>query len=170
MAKFLSAHESASGIRARAPWAANLAEFEWARAEVFDAPDGPVLAREELIGMAPEQLGSVRLCLGSWVLLRVFEYPVDQLWQTGIRAEELASQPASASTAMLVWRREEEVRHRCLELREHEALALVGAELRFAELCEWAASQVEDCDAPALAAGWLERWTADGLLRGVDVP
>ena len=85
MSKFLSAHESASGIRVRAPWAANLAEFEWARADVFDALDGPALAREELSGVSPEQFGSLRLSLGSWVLLRAFEYPVDQLWRSGMR-------------------------------------------------------------------------------------
>jgi len=32
--------------------------------------------------------------------------------------------------------------------------------------CEWAATQVDENDAPTLAAGWLEGWIADGLLRG----
>jgi hypothetical protein len=168
LAEFLSAHAAAAGIRARAPWASELAELEWARAEVFDALDGPLLLREALSGITPERLGALRLGLGCWVALRAFEYPVDRFWQTGLRGETVVAEAVPDSTSMVVWRRNEEVLHRRLEPREQQALDLVAGKVRFSELCDWAARQVGDAEAPAQAAGWLERWTADGLLCGSE--
>ena len=138
------------------------------RAEVFDALDGPVLLREALSGIPPERFGSLRLGLGCWVALRAFEYPVDRFWQAGLREEAVVAEAAPDTTSMVVWRRAEEVLHRRLELREEQALGLVAGKIRFSELCDWAARQVGDAEAPALTAGWLERWIADGLLCGAE--
>lgn len=166
LTNFIASHRAAAGIRARSPWAANLAALESARIDVFDVADGSVLARQSLIGMAPKEFGSLRLFLGPWVLLRVFEYPVDRIWSSATRGEKHDSDRAAARTSVLVWRNQETVLHRRLESREEAALLLVGRGISFEGLCEWTAEQIGEAEAPAETSGWLERWVGDGLLVG----
>ena len=176
---FVSAHEAAGGIRGRADWAGDLAAFEWMRAEVFDASDHPVQTREALSALGPEEWVSLPLRLGPWVIVRSFDHPVDLLWREAIRNESddspfpLSESPTSrtssatpdSTTRMIVWRRQEEVLHRRLDDLEDDALAHVQLGVDFAELCEWTATRVGESEAPNRAAGWLEQWLADGLLR-----
>jgi hypothetical protein len=164
LADFLSAHAAAAGIRARAPWAFELAVFEWARVDVFDVTDGVVLTAASLASLAPEEFGSQNLRLGPWARLRSFEYPVDQIWAAANRGEEIDPELAASTTNALVWRKEEAVLHRRVEQLEEAALALVGSGIRFDELCEWTATEIGESEAPAQAAGWLGQWVADGLL------
>jgi hypothetical protein len=164
LANFILSHEAAAGIRARAPWASDLAAFEWARVDAFDAADGLVLARESLASLAPEAFGSLLLCLGPWALLHSFEHPVDRIWASATRGEELDSETAVGGASLLVWRRDERVMHRRVEPHEAAALALLRHGVRFESLCEWAATRIGESEAPAQAARWLERWLADGLL------
>lgn len=162
---FLSSHAAAAGIRARSPWASDLAAFEWARVDAFDAADASVLRRESLAALAPEAFGSMQLRFGPWVRLRRFEHPVDRLWASATRGDEPQGSEAAASAAsMLVWRKDETVLHRRLEPLEEAALAPLRQGLRFDALCERAALDLGEAEAPAQAARWLERWVADGLL------
>jgi len=168
--EFLASHAAAEGIRQRASWAADLARLEWTRVDVFDIEDGRVLVRDALAALAPEEFGSLKLALAPWAVVRSFDHPVDGLWKIGMRNEESAIPQASPEpVSLLIWRRDERVRHRRLEPLESSALCLLEQQTSFAALCEWAAAQVDENDAPALAAGWLERWIADGLLTGLGL-
>jgi hypothetical protein len=162
---FMASHEAAAGIRDRAPWAADLAAFEWARVDVFDAEDAPLLTREALAARAPETFGTLWLCLGPWVRLEHFEHPVDGFWRLGCEGEQPASNAWADPVGMLVWRQHEKVVHRRVDPLEEEALTLTKSGSDFANLCEWLATRVDEADAPAQAAGWLEQWLADGLLE-----
>lgn len=170
MAGFLSAHDAAAGIRARAAWASDLAGLEWARGEVFDVQDGAVLARASLTSLAPDEFPSLRLDLGSWVQLRRFDSPVDRIWTSATRetmevsTATLLCEEAEGEVCVLIWRKDEVVLHRRVEELEAEALDRVRCGIQFADLCEWAATKIGEEEAPAQTAGWLETWLADGLL------
>jgi hypothetical protein len=166
LAGFLSNHDAAGEIRAQAPWAGDLAAFEWTRAEVFDAPDAPVLLRSDLASLAAEQFGDLQLRRGPWTRCDRYDHAVARLWRAGQEGEGIVPDDAIEETHMLVWRREERVLHRSLESAEAGALLLLGEGRSFAALCEWAAGRVDEAAAPALAAGWLEQWIADGILLG----
>jgi hypothetical protein len=169
---FLAAHEAAAGLRQRAPWAPDLAAFEWARVEVFDAADHGVFERNDLVGVEPEAFAALPMKLGGWVLLCGLDHPVDEIWRDRARGEardpSLSPLVTRSRTELIVWRRHEGVRHRRVAPREQAALARVRSGIEFADLCEWAAHEVGDEDAPALAASWLELWLADGLLQRLD--
>ena len=180
LADFLSAHDAASGVRERAPWAADLAAFEWTRNDMFDAADGKLLERELLTSLAPEAFASLRLCLGPWVSFRSYVHPVDRLWSQGRRENGFSSTDVAGVLAregsegsndpivLLVWRKAERVFHRRLEPGEASALALLSLGTSFGELCEWAADEIGESEAPARSAGWLARWLEDGLLVAVE--
>ena len=161
---FISSHEATSGIRARSPWAADLAAFEWARVDVFDARDGPVLRREGLASLAPEEFGSLILRCGPWTQVRCFEHRVDRLWNMATRGDPFVAEDTTHSTSVLVSRKNETVLHRRIESLEEAALRQSSPGIRFAALCEWAAGEIGDSEAPRQVATWLEQWVADGLL------
>ena len=164
LADFVSSHEAMAGMRERWPEAGDLAAFEWARIDVFDAADGRVLTRELVSQLAPEQFAELFLCLGAWVRLRAFDQPVLQLWRAGMSGEVSDSQGLGGETHVVIWRQDEKVFHRSLDPLEAAALAKLSLGSRFDELCEWAAIELGDEAAPGQAAAWLERWLADGLL------
>ena len=71
---------------------------------------------------------------------------------------------APAPTVLLVWRARETVSYRPLAPAEAEALARVAARTSFGDLCQVAAGQIGEQEAPARAASWLARWLQDGVL------
>jgi len=162
---FLASHDAASGLRARTPWAADLAALEWARVEVFDAPDGVLLTREVLAGISPDSFASLELRLGAWARILSLDHPVDTIWRSATGDGEVAS-PASepTSTHMLVWRKDERVVHRNMTAFEVAGAVSAMDGVCFGQLCESAAGLVGDDEAPALSAAWLEQWLADGIL------
>jgi hypothetical protein len=180
LSAFLRAHDAASGVRDRAPWAADLADLEWARVEVFDAPDAPVLERAAVSALAPEAFAGLALRRGPWTRLGEHAHPVDRLWRAALRDdargpladgdEDRAGAPSRESIApervhVLVWRRREAVLHRRVDADEASALAALAEGTRFDDLCERIAARVGEADAPARIAAWLEQWLADGILH-----
>lgn len=187
LADFLSGHVAALNIRERAVWAADLAAFEWARGDAFDAPDRPVLTRDKVAAMAPECFLDLHLQLGPWSFLHGFEFAVDQMWraiQSGesdqsSQAESVADEQqknpkaslpdifAAKPTALVIWRQNERVYHRMLGAFEERALSWLSLGRSFGELCAWIAEELSEEEAPVQAAAWLEQWLADGLLEEV---
>jgi hypothetical protein len=128
---------AAEFFRARWPLAPDLAALEWAIADVFDAPDAPVLARETLARLAPD----------AWA---------------GMRFELVAAQRRVSLgwTEILVHRRHELVHHRALAPDEAAALAALAAGEDFATLCACVGSASRMLEL-------LERWLADELLSAL---
>jgi hypothetical protein len=161
---FLAAHPAAQGIRERAPWAGDLAAFEWSRVDVFDAPDAKLLTRDRLASRAPESFGALELVTHAAVEIRRFEYPVDRLFDATHETVESLTKVTPNPTRLLIWRQMESVRHRALDSVEADALARVASGIEFEALCEWTATRIDEAEAPARVAGWLESWLAEGLL------
>lgn len=150
------ASPAAAWFRERWPFAPDLAALEWAIADVFDAEDRPLLAREALAAVPPESWGELVFGLVPAQRVLALAWPAERL-----RAAHDAGEPlpalAPARTRVLVWRRHERVRTRALDDDEGEALAAIAAGEDFASVCARFAS------AEAVLAR-LERWLADGLL------
>jgi hypothetical protein len=168
LARFLGSSRAALPFRKRAPWAADLAAFEWAMGEVFDAadtPDARTANRESLAKRAPEDWEALLLALAPAVRLLRLEWPVPELCAARRDERPLPlSTLEPAATDVCIWRREERAFHRTLGRLEADALADVQRGIRFGTLCERIAQPLGDADAPAQAAGWLARWIDDGLL------
>lgn len=166
LASFLRGSEAAEGVRSRVPWAPDLAAFEWAKGEVFDAVDAACAARSDLEGTPPDAFEALTLELIPAVRLLSLEWPVDAL-VADEEAEDVAAQATRLSlerTALCVWRRNERRLVRRVGALELEALEHAHGGIRFGALCELAAERTGEDDAPALAAGWLARWIDDELL------
>jgi len=129
-----------------------LARLEWLRLEVFDAADGPVLRREDLVALAPEAWGEIRLEPVAALERLVCRWPVHRLWK-----DETLVTCEREPTALRIWRDGFFVYQAPMATDEERALAQVVRGERFAAVCE-------EFDDPEVPAGLLLRWIEDGIL------
>jgi hypothetical protein len=170
--EFLAAHDGVESVRARWPFAPDLAALEWASEAAFDAPDAPVAARGDLARLPAEAWETLPLRLHPSTSLLSLAWPVHEL-RRAPREDPTLPKIALSPTWICVWRRSEQVVHRVVDAAEARALALAAsrddseAGVVFGALCEQIASELGEEQAPAYAAAWLARWTDDGMIRAL---
>jgi len=163
---FLAQHEAASETRARAPWAADLARFELAITDAFDAADARPLLRSDLSYLAPDAWVELPLALMPGAQILELAWPARALRAAYDEEQPLAPEAITpASERMLVWRKSERVLHRICDQEEFVLLARVTSGLRFGELCALAAEERGEGAGAAFAAGLLATWVDAELLR-----
>jgi hypothetical protein len=150
------------------PLLAELAAWEWAMTEVFDAADGSPVGAEALACMAPEAWAELRFDFHPSVRRLELRWNVPPLWKALTADEprpqhELAAEPQR----WLQWRDGLQVRFRSLDADEAAALAVVMDGGSFGELCLRLSELVDDAQAPAQAALYLRSWLDAGLVTGI---
>ena len=134
---------------------ADLARLEWARGNVFDAPDAEPLGLDALRAVSPEDWGGLRFALVPAVDLLIVDWPVHEIWAAGESAGEDTIVPRR--TALRVWREGFAVYHAAMDGAEEAALVRLRAGEPFAAVCEV-------LETPAEAAALLLRWVEDGII------
>lgn len=147
----------------RWPFAADLAALEWAIVDVFDAPDTPLVSRETLAAVPPEEWGELRFELITAHRLLRLAWPVQRMreaWDVDRALPEIER----AATTLLVHRHGEDVAYRPVSALEADALALLAEGRDFGAVCARVAAASGEAEGPPRALGLLERWLADGIL------
>lgn len=145
------------------PWLADLARLEWARLEVFDAPDAAPVGRDALDGLPADAWPGLTLVAIPALVVVESRWPIDRAW----KGEPI---PGLRPTAVRVWRQDGRVFHAAMDHGEPAALAALRAGRPFAEICEaMALSTPEPAGAEAAteAGALLARWLDDGLIAAV---
>lgn len=149
------------------PWLAELAAFEWALVEAFDAPDDAVLRAPDLRALPPERWPGLRLEPVRSLLVLEARAPVDALRER-LLADGDTGDVALEPVVLCVWRQELTVFHRRIDTTEHEALQALAAGASFEALCARLAASVGEAEAGPTALRLLHRWLEDDLLRALD--
>jgi hypothetical protein len=149
----LRAHLPAGGR----PWAPDLAALEWARVEMFDAPDATPVRPADLATVAPEDWAGLRFTTIPALTLVESAWPVHRAWETP--DAELQPEP----TVIRVWRQDYVVYHCAVDAPEGEALRRLVAGEPFGDICD-AFADLDGDDAGAAAGALLLRWVEDGLI------
>ena len=144
------------------PFAVDLARLEWARREVFDAPDARPLTALDLASMDPEGVAQLRLELVPACITMVADWPVQEIWK------EPAASVEPKRTSLRVWREGFTVFHAPIDAAEEAALARLAGGATFAEVCELFAQSTSFEEAAREAGALLARWLEDGLLRAPE--
>jgi hypothetical protein len=162
---FVAAH----ALALERPYLGDLATFEWALVDAFDAPDAPCLTRAELGGFSPDRWPALRLRLHPAARLCTFRWPVHEVRQR-VDAGEPAPVLEDLHTSLCIWRQGFRVRYRQLPPFEWAALQLLASGATFAAACAAADEACDDGTAAQRLAGALAAWVDDGLLGGLDKP
>jgi hypothetical protein len=151
---------------AERPWLGELAALEWARVDVFDRADAPVLDRAALAALAPDDFGALALARVPASALVPARFAIEDVWRAvEAGAEPSDAAPAEEGHAVLVWRKDVTVHHRAVTAAERRAFEQLGTGTTFGALCAALAETAGSEDAAAqLAARCLGQWMADELL------
>jgi hypothetical protein len=150
----------ATAVPAALPaFAADLARLEWARREVFDAPDATPLTASDLAALDPERVAELPLELVPSCMTLVAAWPVHEVWKDPSVA------PAPKRTALRVWREGFKVFHAAIDDAEEAALGRLAGGATFATVCELFAQTTSLEEAAREASALLARWLEDGVLR-----
>jgi hypothetical protein len=169
LAAHLSTEPFAGIFSRRCPYAADLARLEWAITEAFYAADSPLLGREELTAVAPDDWGSLRFEPVPSFQILTCAWPVHTL-RDRFEAEDTeavwdeAPPLVAEATFVRVWRSAERARYRVIPRLEFEVLGAVMADEPFAEICDRVAREAGGVDAAAHAATLLASWVSEGVL------
>jgi hypothetical protein len=153
-------------LGAQRPWLAELAALEWARVDVFDRTDVPLLTRDTLAALPPEAFAMLALGPIPAHEIVAATHAIDQTWRA-IEGGRPAQPPprTTGAHAVLVWRQGVTVHHRAVDEIERTALELVRGGTSFGLLCAALGALLPSEEAAATrAAEMLGRWLADELL------
>lgn len=150
------------------PAAAELACFEWAQGEVFDAADATGVALSEIAGVPPQDWP--RLCLELAPHLRLLTLSGNAPAQVAAHAagDAIPASRMDGPSSWLLWRADFAVHWRRLDVDEADALVSVQAGHSFGALCAQLAPH-HGPEAPLRAASLLKRWTQDGLVTALHL-
>jgi hypothetical protein len=149
------------------PCAADLARYERALNDSFDAADAPPLTAAALAAVPADAWSGLRLRLHPSVRLLACDWPVAAVRAAAQRGEPVTD-PAPVPTRLCVWRQDLAVFHCEPDAIEFAALAAVAAGASFEGVCAAAGELAPDPDAAPRVADALAGWLARGWLAAVN--
>lgn len=158
-ADFLAAAPEAAGM----PFLADLARLEWARLEVFDAPDAEPLGVEDLRQVAPADWPRLTLRLVPAVVLLRSAWRIHDLW-AAVEKDGPDATARRERTDLRVWRSGFVVYHASTDAAERLALGRVARGEPFAAVCAALERTMRPEEAVSEAAELVLRWVEDGIL------
>ncbi|HEU4400685.1 MAG TPA: DNA-binding domain-containing protein [Candidatus Polarisedimenticolia bacterium] len=191
---FIAGH----AILSEFPYLADLARLEWARADLFDAPDVTPIDREALARLPGDLAGEARLGLVPALALLRFDHEVVSIWrgleeESGAAAGNSASREASHApdgqsacshdepprgpgsarrkkTAARVWRHGFGIYHRSVDQEEARCLDLAAAGETLGRVCQLLAAGRSPARATARVGRMIQAWIDDGILARLEIP
>jgi len=176
LARYRSAHPSVRHVGARFaeflasdaeaetwPFLPNLARLEWARLEVFDAPEAEPLRVAQLQAIPPADWSALTFKPIAAVQVLHSAWPVHEIW-AAVGDGRLCEPVRLAETHLRIWRDGFTVYQASMDAAERLALEGVLAGESFAAVCEAIEPTMTLEDAPREAARLLLRWIEDGIL------
>ena len=153
------------------PVIGELAEFERALLDAFDAADGERLDWLAMQSIAAEAWPGLKLRFHPSVRLLPMRTNAVELWRA-LKNEKVPPEATHAQApAHLLWRDEERVtRFRPVNALELTALqACLVDDDDFASLCERLSQEVAPTEVPAHSIGFLRQWFDEGIVQSLSV-
>lgn len=151
-----------------APVLADLARWEWATTEAFDAAEAEPIDAGALAAVPPGRRAALRFDLHPSVRVLALSWNAPQIWEAVMvdAADPLPPAPELLDEPLqwLLWRQDLQIVFRPLSPLEAAALELCRRGVPFAELCERARLQVGRHEAVGRATALLNEWLSAGLI------
>ena len=156
-----------------APWRdhpvlGEMARFEWAKGELLDAADSPVVGVEDVAAIAPDRWAGIRPRLKPAVRRLALEWNVPGLWNVIDRGDAPpAPERLQRAVDWLLWRDGIVVRWRLIDPDEAWALRSCADGEDFGSICAGLCARIGEDAAALRAATCLKQWASDGILEAV---
>lgn len=162
MASFLSRYKKLQ----HHPHLKDLARFEWALMEAFDAADAKTLKEESLVHLRAAAWPKLNLKTIPAFQILSFDWEVDQLRETCLRHRKPLT-PRRGKIWIRVWRRDLKVLYLRADSLEARLLQEIQKGIRFDALCEKAAQEVGPDKSIQYLTHSLKGWLREGILLGL---
>jgi len=148
-----------------APVLTELAAWEWAMTEVFDAQDQNALDVEVLVRTPPQQWSALKFDFHPAIRRLDLVWNAPQIWKALTEGSERpAPELAGQSQSWLLWRSGLQILYRSLGRDEAVAFDTLRAGATFGDVCLTLCGHTSEEQAPIRAATCLRSWTESGLI------
>ena len=150
------------------PYYAEMARFEWALRNAFDAKNQETISLDALQVIPVERWGDLQFTFHESVSRMDLEWNTPQLW-AAIEAESdpIPPEKLEQPLAWLIWRQGLINHYRSLDVDEAWALDSAKAGVNFENLCQGVCEWIDEEHAPARVASFLGNWLNEGLLTDI---
>lgn len=161
---FLSGHE---------PWKdepqlADIATFEWAMTNAFDAEDAPLATVADMAAVSLEDWPALTFVLHPAVQRIDIRWNAPALWNAAKNSEPLPSSEQSPwPVGWVVWRQDLQVYFRSLSVDQTWMLDALRDGKSFADICEGLTEWIDAQNVALHAAGMLKQWLEDGMIAHI---
>ena len=147
------------------PLLADIASFENALSDVFDATDKPLLTLEDLGTLAPEDWPKLQLIPHPAVVRLNMTSNALDIWIALNEEEDVPdADELEEKQQIVVYRDNRKSSFRVMDYPEAMMWDQAAKGVPFGILCEMMGTYAPEDEAPALAAGYLQTWIATGML------
>jgi hypothetical protein len=169
-ARFPSFVESRSALEERA-FAAELAAFEWAFVEAFDAVDQTAVGVADMAQIPPDAWPRLEIGAHPSVQTVTTRFNTLNVWNAAKAELQLpAAMDQTDTVACLVWRKDLTCVFRSMERTEFAAWSTVARGANFAVMCDALLDWLPADEIPLRAATLLRTWLVDGLIGALRTP
>jgi hypothetical protein len=149
------------------PALADMAAFEMALADAFDAADAEPTGTEHLARVPPPAWPSLSFHFHPSVRLLSLRTQAPEAWSARKEGRPCI-EPALSEGDWLIWRQALEVKYRRLDRDESAALQAAMTGEDFSSLCEVLVEHGSEEQVAFRAAGIVRVWIEAGLIAGID--
>lgn len=155
---------------AEQPCLNDLANFEWALSEAFDAPESALADYNHLAAISPTLWPSLKLQFHPSLRRIGLCCNAPQVWQASNRKEPLPLFTKSpTSQAWVIWRQDLKLLFRSLSVQEAFSLDTFMQGQCFSEVCTGLSEWLDEDQVVVSAAGYLQAWLRDGWIADVKL-
>ena len=166
MSEFLRTAEPYSAY----PVFAEMAAFEWAMSDAFDAAESDLAAIEDMASVPPDAWPDLTFTTHASVQRLDLRWNVPTVWKAVDAGEE---PPALGQNdypvAWLLWRHDLLTHYRSMSVDEAWAFDALRRGESFATICEGLTEWIDAQNAATHAAGLLKLWLIDGLIQDIHI-
>lgn len=150
----------------KSPAAAEMARFEGALGDAFDAPDAQPVGAAELMSLPADAWETLAFTPLPSLRRLSLSFDVPQAWQKRGEVEpgDLEVVAAVGPVPWVIWRPERTTHFRSMEPDEATMIDAMVAGRTFPDLCEALVPHVSEDQTPARAAGLLRSWVEAGMI------
>lgn len=152
------------------PHLAELAQFEWTMALVFDEKDSLTMPLEAMLTIPPQAWADMRFQTHPSIKRLSLSWNAVQIWQA-VKDENSPEEPQQYETPLswILWRHELMSQFSSLQDDEAWAIDAMMDGLTFGDICEGLCQWVDEETVGVHAASLLKGWITSGLITKVDV-